>query len=112
MDSIIISRPLRLTRFCPEPTVTIFEKWEKIMNNHLENVLRFKVMITPIAVQILFWIFVVLAILAGLAAIFTGEFLQGLAFIFIAPIVIRIYAELIMVIFKIHQAVQEIATKS
>lgn len=81
------------------------------MDSNLKDILTFKTMITPLVVQVFFWLGIVMVVLGGLGAIFTGQFFYGLAMILIGPLLVRIYAELILVIFKINQGVQEIARK-
>ena len=81
------------------------------MDSNLKDILTFKTMITPLVVQVFFWIGIVFTVLGGLAAIFGGEFFYGLAIILIGPLLVRIYAELILVIFKINEGVQNLARK-
>ncbi|TVR42451.1 MAG: DUF4282 domain-containing protein [Planctomycetota bacterium] len=72
----------------------------------MKEYLNFNKMITPTFIQILFWLGVVACVIAGLVMIVTGyEAMQkvaGLLTIVIGPLVVRIYAELMLVIFKIH----------
>lgn len=81
------------------------------MNTLTRDYLTFKRMISPLILQGLFWILVIVVILGGLASIFNGQFLAGLGMILLGPLVLRIYVELFMVIFKINEAVQRIAKK-
>ncbi len=73
--------------------------------------LTFKKMITPMVIQILFWIGVVLVVISGLMAMVSGEFLVGLLTILLGPVLVRVYAEIIMVMFKINDGVQRMAAK-
>jgi hypothetical protein len=67
------------------------------------ELLSFRKMITPTIIQILFWIIAGLSILAGLVMIIGGIAMRGgaglafmgLLYIFIGPILIRVYCELV-----------------
>ena len=79
------------------------------MDTNLQNILTFKTMITPMVIQVFFWIAVALVVISGLGAIFAGKFLYGLGMILLGPIMVRIYVELIIVIFKINEGVQKMS---
>jgi len=77
----------------------------------------FKKMITPTIIQVIFWIGVVLMILGGLGMIIGGissdyggggAVLMGLGWIIFGPILVRIYCEILIVIFSIHDRLGEI----
>ena len=72
----------------------------------MSEYLRFRRMIAPIVIEVLFWIGVVACIIAGIAQLGSSP-LGGLAIILLGPLVVRIYAELLMVIFKINEALQD-----
>ena len=81
----------------------------------MEDFVTFRKMITPVIVQILFWIgvivFVITGIVMALAGIvrlsFTG-FLNGILMIILVPLGMRIYAELILLAFRIYDRLGEI----
>lgn len=75
--------------------------------------LKFEKMITPFFIQLIFWLGVIGSILGGIGtAIFgiisdsggVGQVLIGIATMFIGPIVVRIYCELLIVVFKMQGA--------
>ncbi len=83
----------------------------------MEDFLKFKKMITPIMIQILFWIGVVGSIIVGLICIVGGAVAEygggamvfmGLAWILLGPIAARIYCELLIVIFAINDTLTDI----
>jgi len=49
------------------------------MDSNLKDYLTFKKMITPMVIQIVFWIWVVFIIIGGLGMMFTVSFLVDLA---------------------------------
>jgi len=74
--------------------------------------LRFEVMITPILIQIVFWLAVIVCIVAGIMIIVTGEDAAnragGVALLVLGPIVARIYAEILIVLFRINDHLRHI----
>lgn len=79
--------------------------------------LKFEKMITPIFIQIMFWIGFLGSILSGLSMIGYGiisdsggflNVMMGLGIIFIGPLMVRIYCEMLIVIFKMHGSLLDI----
>ena len=72
--------------------------------------LRFETMITPIVIQAIFWIAVVMAVVVGIAAMTRGgvAILGGLLIIVIGPLVARIYCEILIVFFRINDHLRAI----
>jgi len=79
--------------------------------------IKFERMITPIFIQIVFWIGFFVIILGGLGTAIFGIFtetgkimmiLSGLATMVIGPIVLRVYCEILIVIFKMQGALIDI----
>ena len=92
----------------------------------MQEFLTFRKMITPMFIQIIFWVGTVVIAISGLVSMFTGGsrtttisspfggppitqttsgsggFFVGLLIIVIGPIMWRVYCELLIVIFKIH----------
>ena len=84
------------------------------MNNSTTNdFLAFRKMITPTIIQIVFWIGAVICVLAGIGAIINAhgkdeEIVAGLLIIFLGPLVIRIYCELLIIFFRMNETLTEI----
>ena len=73
--------------------------------------MQFKKMLTPVIIQILFWLGSILSVLVGLGLLIFGledEKLLGLILILLGPIVVRIYCELLIVVFTINDTLTEI----
>lgn len=68
-------------------------------------------MITPGILKIASYIAAVVAIIIGLITAFTADLLGGLAMAVGGPIVARIYAEILLVIFELHKEVKKIAAR-
>ena len=73
----------------------------------MNEYLSFKKMITPLIIQIAFWIGVVVTVVMGFVTMGQEGFLQGLLLIIVGPIVVRIYCELIIIIFSINDTLRE-----
>ena len=83
--------------------------------------LRFKKMITPIIIQILFWIGVVVCVIGGILQIVSGVstpyggggsiVFMGILLLLLGPILVRVGCELIIVLFNIHDMLAIIARK-
>ena len=70
--------------------------------------LRFEVMITPILIQVLFWIAVIVAIVVGILIIIDTGDARGVLVIIFGPIAARIYAEILIVLFRINDHLRHI----
>jgi len=80
----------------------------------MSDFLAFRTMITPLIIQIIFWIGVALCIIFGLAAIFVGSRygngspIWGVLVILFGPVVVRIYCEILIIFFRINETLTEI----
>ncbi|TAN45322.1 MAG: DUF4282 domain-containing protein [Candidatus Methanoperedens sp.] len=88
------------------------------MGNVLDT--DFEKMITPVIIKILYVIGLVIVVLAGLAMIIDGinsryggaeKILGGILIIVFGPLLIRVYAEIVLLAFKINQTLIEIRNK-
>ncbi len=91
----------------------------------MKDYLTFRKMILPILIQIIFWlgvigcvVFGVITMIGGLIAMAEGSsgalmagfltVLSGLATILLGPLVVRIYAELLIIFFRINDTLTDI----
>ena len=71
-------------------------------------------MITPVIIQILFWVGVALCIIFGIGYILvgsryaTGGVFYGLMLLILGPLVVRIYCEILIIFFRINETLTEI----
>lgn len=78
--------------------------------------LAFRKMIVPIIIQVIFWVLVALAVLGSLGALITAitlktgflSILAALASLFIGPLLIRIFCESLIVMFRINDTLTDI----
>jgi hypothetical protein len=75
-------------------------------------------MITPIIIQILFWLGVIIAVIFGIVSIVYGvirsdvtTLLYGLLVLILGPVAVRIYCEILILFFRINETLTEISNK-
>ena len=73
--------------------------------------LNYEYMITPGVLKILSYIGMVLAVIAGLFTAFTADLWTGIGTAVLGPIIVRIYAELMLIIFELHKELKKISSK-
>lgn len=85
----------------------------------INDLLTFRKMITPVIVQALFWVGAGIAVIAGLIGIGSGlsssygggsQVLGGLLILVLGPVIVRIYCELLILLFKMYEALNEVRT--
>jgi hypothetical protein len=84
-------------------------------DDSIADFLAFRRMITPVIIQIIFWIGAVLASLAGIFVMIGGIRIDDLGTTFLGffsmllgPIAVRIYCELLIVIFRMNETLTDI----
>ena len=79
--------------------------------------LAFRKMIAPTIIQIIFWVGVVACVIAGLGAIVGGSSLPmggpsstltGLLILVVGPVLVRVYCEMLIVLFRIYDSLSAI----
>ena len=80
--------------------------------------LSFRKMITPVIIQILFWIGVVACVVGGIVSIVLSFstrspllILYGLLILVLGPILVRVYCELLILFFRMNDTLNEIHRK-
>jgi hypothetical protein len=76
----------------------------------------FRTMVTPLIIQVVFWIGTAVCVLTGLwivsggAALYGGtrSFGTGLGLIILGPLAVRIYCEILIIFFRINETLTEI----
>lgn len=74
----------------------------------LVDYLTFRRMITPIIIQILFCLGVIVFVLGGLFLVSNREVVIGLLTLVVGPIAVRIYCELLILFFRMNETLTEI----
>jgi hypothetical protein len=85
------------------------------MNFNFKDFLSFDKMLTPTIIKIVYWIGIVGVVLSGLISLFTslrynsaGGAIIGLLWIVLGPILVRVYCELMIVMFNIYNVLRDI----
>lgn len=73
----------------------------------MREYLTFRKMITPVVIQVVFWIGIVGVVVAGIVQL-TQNFIGGIAIIVLGPLAVRVYAEILIVLFEMNAALQDI----
>jgi Domain of unknown function (DUF4282) len=68
-------------------------------------------MIVPKVITFFYWLLLLTAALSGISTMVAGSFITGLLVIAGGMFAARVWSELIIVLFKINEALQEIRTK-
>ena len=78
----------------------------------MNEYISFDKFVTPIIIQIVFWIGLAGIVLVSLTAIVQGQGAQGLVLLLIGPVIWRVYTEILLVLFKIYEELREMNQKS
>ena len=71
----------------------------------MNEYLTFRKMITPVFIQVIFWIVVAVIVIAALVQFANGAPVEGIVLLVLGPLAARVYAEILMVIFRINDNV-------
>jgi len=76
----------------------------------MEDYLKFKKMITPVFIQVLFWLGVAGVVIAGFATMFQGSYwvLAGLFQLVLGVISVRVGCEILIVLFRMYECLEAI----
>lgn len=79
----------------------------------MRNVFFFDSMLTPTIIVFVYWLGLLGVVVGGLTTMFSdfGGFVQGCGILLFGLIGIRIWCELLIVLFKINENLQKIANK-
>jgi hypothetical protein len=77
----------------------------------MNEFLNYKTMVTPGILKVLSYVGMVIAAIVGLVTAFTADLLMGIGMTILGPVVVRIYAELMLVVFEIHNELKKLNDK-
>ena len=84
----------------------------------MKDVLHFDKMLTPKIITFVYWLLLLSAIITGLSTMFSGyggfsieKFFLGLVYAAGGALAARIWCELLIVLFKMNEALQELRQK-
>jgi hypothetical protein len=78
----------------------------------MNDFLSFRKMITPLVIVIIFWLGVAVQVIVAFGMMFQGGayILLGLIWLVIGPLLVRIYCELLILLFRIYDELVAIRT--
>ncbi len=74
----------------------------------MDDFISFRRMLTPTVIQLLFWLGVAACVIGGFVMLARGAVLMGIIYIILGPIAVRVYCELLIVIFRINDTLTDI----
>lgn len=84
----------------------------------MKDILFFDKMITPKIITFIYWVLLLVAVLGGLASMFGGyggvtfgKLIMGILYAVAGAVGARIWCELLIVLFKMNEALQELRNK-
>lgn len=84
----------------------------------MKTIFFFDSMLTPKLITFIYWLILISAVITGVSTMFAGyegftfgNFIMGLIYIIGGVVAARVWCELLIVLFKIHENVQKIADK-
>jgi hypothetical protein len=90
---------------------------EFLKSEKVDDFIKFRTMISPVIIQVLFWVGAAMTVIAGLVTMATSfghygggavTFLGGLFMIILGPVVVRVYCELLILLFRVNETLTEI----
>jgi len=77
----------------------------------MRKFLTFDELIAPTVISVVYWIVIVVIIIGAIGSLFTGfrGFIVGIIGAIVALILWRVYCEIILIVFRIHAQLAEIA---
>ena len=78
---------------------------------NFKDLLFFEKMIVPKIITFLYWLLLVACVLGGIGVMFTQTFFGGLFGMLFGLIAVRVWCELLIVMFKINESLQVIRDK-
>jgi hypothetical protein len=88
-----------------------------LKSENVEDFLKFRRMITPVIIQVLFWVGAAVSVVAGLVIMASSfgryggggaTFIGGLLTLVLGPVAVRIYCELLILLFRMNETLTEI----
>jgi hypothetical protein len=76
-----------------------------------KDVLFFDKMLTPTIIVVVYWLILAAAVVGGLVTMFTSSFLTGLLALIGGVLFGRIWCELLIVLFKMNDALQTLKNR-
>jgi hypothetical protein len=92
----------------PASASSLREEYDSEGPSAFFDFLVFRRMVVPILIQILFWVGFAVCIVGGVVLLGTREPLMGLLLVFIGPVMVRMYCELLIVIFRMNETLTDI----
>jgi len=80
-------------------------------NTVLADFFAFRRMITPVLIQVMFWIGVIVCVVIGIGLLISAGREAGLLVLLLAPLYVRIVCEIMILFFRMNETLTEIKNK-
>jgi hypothetical protein len=77
----------------------------------MKDLLKFDTMLTPKIITVIYFLTLAGVLIAGVVALIGGEILAGILTIIFGAVATRVYCEILIVVFKMNEALQELRKK-
>jgi len=84
----------------------------------MSDIFNFEKMLTPKIITFVYWLLLVVAVIGGIGSMFggfegftIGKFFMGIVYAVAGAVGARIWCELLIVLFKMNEALQELRNK-
>jgi len=77
----------------------------------MRDILFFDAMLTPKIITFVYWLMLAGVVLGGLGTIFSGAILSGIGVLVGGAVGVRIWCELLIVLFKVNDNIKALAEK-
>lgn len=74
----------------------------------IKDFLLFRRMLTPMIIQVLFWLGIVACIISGIGNMIHGDWINGLEILFLGPLIVRVFCELLILFFRMNETLTDI----
>lgn len=76
-----------------------------------KDILFFDDMLTPKIITVIYWLGLLSVVFGAIGLIFAGNFFSGLGLLIFGAVGVRVWCELLIVMFKIHENLKKLADK-
>ncbi|MBE7374173.1 DUF4282 domain-containing protein [Pseudomonas lopnurensis] len=78
----------------------------------MKDLFFFDAMLTPKIITLIYWLGLISVVVGAVATLFAGALFQALGILVFGLIGTRVWCELLIVLFKIHENLQKVANKA
>jgi len=89
----------------------VLEQMDEFKKSHIRDFLFFDILHTQKIITLVYWLLIIGSIYEGLSTLLGGAPLRGIGFIILGIVLSRVVCELMIVLFKVNEALQDMRPK-